>query len=173
MLFIGTSRRDDRKARDYMERFSLYEAIEQAVQTERLGFQFYSRAAEQFRGRPEVSELFQTLALKEQSHEERFSELKDKIAARGVEDWDEVSKYLRAIVESEFFLGRDKSLSLLETISTVSAAISAAVGFEKETLLYFYGVRDAIGREEIIDKIIAEEKSHLIWLREIERKILR
>ncbi len=156
-----------------MERFSLYEAIEQAVQTERLGFQFYSRVAEKFRGKREVSELFQTLALKEQKHEERFSELKAKIADRDVEDWEEVSKYLRAIVESEFFLGRDKSLSLIETVTTVSAAISAAVGFEKETLLYFYGIRDAIGKEEVIDAIIAEEKSHIISLRRVQQQVLR
>ena len=38
-----------------------------------------------------------------------------------------------------------------------------AMGFEKETLLFFYNLRDLVSdrNQKTIDRIIAEEKSHL------------
>lgn len=147
-----------------MEKFSLREAIEQAVQTERLGFEFYMEMAERFRDNPRLKDLCETLAVKERDHEKRFSELIGSVKDSGEEDWDEVSKYLRAIVESEFFLGRGKSLPSLEGVKTVSDAIRVAIGFEKETLLYFYAIKDVLKEKEVISRIIDEEKSHIVWL---------
>ncbi len=154
-----------------MEKFSLYEALEQAVQTERLGNLFYTAAAEQFSGNKGVAELFRTLASKEQKHEQFFLELKEKMGDVDVENWDDVSMYLRAIVESEFFLGKERSLSAIRNSSDIADAIRSAIGFEKETLLYFYAIRDAIGKHDIMDRIIAEERSHVLWLRDFERTI--
>ena len=82
----------------------------------------------------------------------------------GEVDWEEVSKYLRAIVESEFFLGKGKSLPSLDKVKTVAEAVSFAMGFEKETLLYFYAVRDVISLKDIVSQIIDEERSHIVWL---------
>ena len=38
------------------------------------------------------------------------------------------------------------------------------MGFEKETLLYFYEIRNIIKEKDIVDEIINEEKSHIMWL---------
>lgn len=148
-----------------MEKFSLREAIEQAVQTERLGFEFYREMAKRFRDNPQMKELCETLAQKELDHEKRFSVLMGELRDDGEEDWDEVSKYLRAIVESEFFLGRGKSLPSLDAVKTVADAVRFATGFEKETLLYFYAIRDALTGNDVISRIIDEERSHIVWLR--------
>ena len=78
--------------------------------------------------------------------------------------WEEAEQYLRAIVESEFFLGKNKSLPSMEKVKTVEDAVSFAVGFEKDTLLYFYGMRDVVKEKEVIDEIINEERSHIRWL---------
>ena len=72
------------------------------------------------------------LAVNEQQHEKRFSELKNKIKNEEIEGWGDVSQYLRAIVESEFFLGKNKSLPSLEHAKTVTDAVNFALGFEKE-----------------------------------------
>ncbi|MEW6409020.1 MAG: hypothetical protein AB1488_02765, partial [Nitrospirota bacterium] len=93
-----------------------------------------------------------------------FSELKEIVGDEEPEGWEVVSQYLRAIVESEFFLGRNKSLPSLKHIKTGADAINFAIGFEKETLLYFYGIRGLVKEEEIVDEIINEEKSHVMWL---------
>jgi rubrerythrin len=147
-----------------MEEYSINEVLEQAVQTEKLGYEFYASMAERFAENEELKKLFDTLALKERSHEKRFSDLKDKVRDDKLVDWNEVSKYLRVIVESEFFIGKEKSLPSLEHVATVSDAVKFALGFEKETLLYFYAVRDVVQEKNVVDEIISEEKSHIAWL---------
>ena len=144
-----------------MERYSLSEVIEQAVQTEKLG------------NDDGLRKLFETLALKEQTHEQRFSQLKERVKDEAPEGWEEVSQYIRAIVESEFFLGKGKSLPSLEHIKTVGDAVRFAIGFEKETLLYFYAIRDVIREKGAIEEIIAEEKSHIIWLGKFEMGLVK
>jgi len=153
-----------------METFSLREAVEQAVQTERLGHEFYLEMAKRFRDNTQMKELCETLAQKELDHEKRFSELLGDIRDDGEVDWDEVSKYLRAIVESEFFLGKGKSLPSLERVKTVADAVKFAMGFEKETLLYFYMIREALAEKDVISRIIDEEKSHIVWLNRFARR---
>ncbi len=147
-----------------MERFSVREAVEQAVQTEKLGYQFYTTMAERFREDGDLNKLFSTLATKEQRHEKTFRELSEIIEDEEPANWEEAEQYLRAIVESEFFLGKNKSLPSMQQVKTVEDAVNFALGFEKETLLYFYGVRDAVKEKEVIEEIINEERSHIMWL---------
>jgi len=151
-----------------MEKYSIREVIEQAVRTEKLGYDFYIAMSLRFSESKGLEELFGKLAAKEREHQKTFSDLLGVVADDKAVDWDEVSEYLRAIVESEFFLGRDKSLPALEHVNTVRDAVRFAIGFEKETLLYFYAVRDAVREKEIVDRIIAEERSHIIWLGKFE-----
>ncbi len=147
-----------------MERFSLREALEQAIQTEKMGYEFYRTIAEKFKNNSEMKNLCGTLAEKERMHEKKFSDLMGSVTEAGEADWEEVSKYLRAIVESEFFLGREKSLPSLSHVKHVADAVRFALGFEKETLLYFYGIRDLIREKDVLSQIIEEEKSHIVWL---------
>ncbi len=152
-----------------MEIFSVREVVEQAVQTEKLGYEFYTAIAKRFEKDEKLKELFETLALKEQIHEKTFSELREGTGDEQPENWEEASAYLRAIIESEFFLGKGKSLPLLENIKTISDAIHNAIGFEKETLLYFHALRDIVSEKEVVDRIIKEEKSHIVWLDEFKK----
>jgi len=147
-----------------MEKFSVNEVIEQAVQTERLGYQFYSSMAKKFEKDEGLSKLFSTLAEKELQHEKIFEDLKKAVEDNAPAGWDEVSRYLRAIVESEFFLGKNKALPNLEHVKTIKDAVKFAMGFEKETLLYYYALKDALKEKDTMEKIIAEEKSHIVWL---------
>jgi rubrerythrin len=79
-------------------------------------------------------------------------------------EWEEVSNYMRAFVESEFFLGRTKSLPAMTRIRSVKDAVKFALGFEKETLLYFMELRKIVKEKEVVDEVINEEKSHIMWL---------
>ncbi|MEW5745903.1 MAG: ferritin family protein [Nitrospirota bacterium] len=147
-----------------MERFTISEVLEQAVQTEKLGYQFYTAMTERFKKDEGLAKLFGTLAEKEVRHEKTYRELMGMVGDAVPEGWDEVAQYLRAIIESEFFLGKNKSLPSMEHIKSVRDAVDFAIGFEKETLLYFYGVRDAVKEKELVEEIINEEKSHIMWL---------
>ncbi|UCG77916.1 MAG: hypothetical protein JSV21_10140 [Nitrospirota bacterium] len=147
-----------------MEGFSILEAVEMAVQTEKLGYDFYSSMAEKYEKEKELVELFSTLAKKEKVHEQRFSELKEIIGEEEPEEWGTVAEYMRAMVESAFFLGKDKAMMHIQNIQDVQAAVSFAIAFEKETLLFFHGIKDVVKEKDIIDEIINEEKSHIMWL---------
>lgn len=154
-----------------MERFSIREIIEQAIQTERLGNEFYAKMAEKFHDNQELKKLFETLSAHEVRHGNSFVALKEKIRDEEPEGWDEVTPYLRAIVDSEFFLGKDKCLPSLEHVKTASEAVDFALCFERETLLYYYSLREATKEKEILDKIITEEKSHIIWLNNLKKNL--
>ncbi len=147
-----------------MEKFSIREVLEQAVQTEKLGYQFYTGMVARFKGDDKFVKLFGTLAEKELRHEKTYAEMRDMVGDEEPEGWEEMSHYLRAIVESEFFMGKNKALPSMDGIKTINDAVNYAINFEKETLLYFYGVRDAVREKELVDEIINEEKSHIRWL---------
>ena len=154
-----------------MEKYSVREVVEQAVRTEKLGYEFYTSMMQRFSKNAPLQEFFGGLAAKEKEHEQIFLALENTITDDEPVDWEEVSLYLRAIVESEFFLGKNKSLPALEQVKTVKDALTFAIGFEKETLLYFYSVKDAVREKNVVDKIIAEERSHIVALVKFEREL--
>jgi rubrerythrin len=149
-----------------MNKYNIDEVLEMAVQTEKLGYQFYTSMAERFKENAELAKLFTTLASKERTHEKTFSKLKDLVAKSGAEpvEWQEVSNYMRAFVESEFFLGKGKALPSMDNLKTAKDAVRFAMSFEKETLLYFLGLRGVVKEKEVVDEVINEEKSHIMWL---------
>ena len=154
-----------------MAKYAISEVIEQAVQTEKLGAEFYSKMAVKFEKDKGLKKLFTTLAAMEVLHEKRFEGLKNRIKDEGIEGWEEVSQYLRAIVESAFFLGQGKSLGSLKNVRKVIDAVDYALAFEKETFLYYIGIRDSLKSKKIINEIIKEERSHIIWLNKFRKTI--
>jgi len=149
-----------------MNKYNITEIIEMAIRTERLGYQFYTSMAEKFKKDAELVKLFTLLASKETMHEKTFTELQDLVAKSGTEavEWEEVSNYMRAFVESQFFLGKGKALPSMDHLKSVKDAVQFALGFEKETLLYFMELRKIVKEKEMVDEIINEEKSHIMWL---------
>lgn len=151
-----------------MNNFSIREVVEQAILTEQLGQEFYTKMAQKFQNNNELKKLFELLATHETKHGKSFSELMQKVKDEEPEGWEEVTLYLKAIVDSEFFLGKDKCLPSLEHVKTVREAIDFALCFERETLLYYYTLRESISEKDLVDKIIKEEKSHIIWLNNLK-----
>jgi len=147
-----------------MTEFSIREVIEMAVQTEKLGAEFYEEMSEKFKEDEELRKFFSEMAGKEHVHEKRFAELRDIIGENAPADWDQVEPYMRAFVESAFFLGKGKATMHMQSIDNLKAAVGFAIAFEKETLLYYHGIRDAVKEKDILDEIINEERSHIMWL---------
>lgn len=156
-----------------MEKFSIHEVLELAIQTEKVGYQFYTEMAAKFSDAEELVSLFKTLAAKELKHEKAYTGLKDLLGESDsdIEGYEEISHYMRAIVESEFFLGTNKALPDMSHIVTKKDAVDHALAFEKETILFFAGVRDVVKEKEIVDEIIAEERRHVLWLDTLSKKL--
>jgi rubrerythrin len=147
-----------------MDEFNAKEVVEMAIRTERLGAEYYRELAERFRDNKDFYELFSKLGEREIEHEKSFTKLKDSIGTEEYDGWADVSEYMRAYVQSAFFIGRDKALPHMSNIQNVNAAVRLALSFERETLLYFYGLRDGVEDKVIVDAIIQEEKGHIFWL---------
>lgn len=150
-----------------MAGYTISEIIDMAIQTERLGAEFYAGLAEKFKKDKNLKSLFETLKDKEVVHGRRFEELKALIGTRESEDWQEAQRYLRAIMESAFFIGEGKSLPTMDKVKTVKEAVELALGFEKETLLFYLGLRTEVREKHLLDEIITEEQSHIVWLHSI------
>ncbi|GAB4388807.1 MAG: ferritin family protein [Thermodesulfovibrionales bacterium] len=154
-----------------MKKFSAGEVVEMAIQTERLGKQFYTDMAGKFKDDKGLKKLFDDLAVKEERHQRIFEELKDGLGDEEPEGWTEAQPYFRAMVESEFFIGRSKSLPSMDSIRTVGDAVRFAIGFEKETLLYFVAMRSLVRDPAPVNGIIDEEMSHIIWLNRFKESL--
>jgi rubrerythrin len=57
-------------------------------------------------------------------------------------------------------------------VKTALESIDFSLCFERETLLYYYTLREATKEKEILDRIINEEKSHIVWLNNLRKSFV-
>jgi rubrerythrin len=155
--------------------FSGDEIIKMAVQTEETGYEFYKLAQKNVSS-AKLKDLFDYLAEAEQRHKETYLGLKDAIAEapQGVPiDWDELGLYIKAMTDSSFFVGDDKNINLTAKTKDEKEAVDFAIGFEKDTLLFFYQILDIVKSADrpVVEKIVQEEKEHIKKLAEIKKTL--
>jgi rubrerythrin len=148
-----------------MALFQAADIVELAMQVEKSGEAFYRAVAGKVQS-PQSRELFEYLAGQEVLHYKVFSKLSQTVQDNPFmtdEEWDLYMEYLNGTVQSAFFEGADKALALAETVTDERHAINMAIGFEKETLLFFYDLRDRIPDKDrpFVEKIVDEEKRHI------------
>jgi len=147
-----------------LDEVTLRNSLKLAVKTEKLGAVFYKTLASRFGDNEELHELFSLLEKDERTHEAQFRTLLEKAPEeenRSGEE-DERHQFLAAISISEFFKGEDGAFHRAEKIETRDDALGMAFSFEKSTLLFYQGVKDAYGSDELLDEIIRAEKSHVV-----------
>jgi rubrerythrin len=141
------------------------DAVELAMGIEDSGEAFYRAVAKKAETLV-IRVLFEDLADQEVRHRAAFKRLGQELGdalLMGQEEWEQYQEYLQATVQSALFEGPEKALAAAETVTGEKEAIRMAMGFEKETILFFYNVRDVVtgGKKEIIDRIIEQEKGHV------------
>ncbi len=145
--------------------FRATDVIELALELEKNGEAYYKAVAAKVESQ-EVKVLFEELAQQEVYHYQTFQQLAKTAWDKPLmapDQWQDYLGYLQATVQSAFFEGKDKSLALAEKVESEEEAIRMAMGFEKETLLFFHDLRDLVpaGEKKTIGRIIDEEKAHL------------
>lgn len=145
--------------------FRAADVTELAMQLEKNGEAFY-RAVAQKLDLPQVQALFNDLADQEVMHFKIFSRLAQSLHEQPFmtdEEWDQYQSYLESTVQSAFFEGPDKALSVADLVRDEQEALGMAMRFEKETMLFFFDLRDVVPEKdrETITRVIAEEKKHL------------
>jgi len=86
---------------------------------------------------------------------------------------EEYGLYLKALVDSAVFSDDQVARQMAQKVGSDAEAIQIALGAEKDSILFYSEMRDLVrsSDREVIDKIIAEEKSHLRHLSEFKRKL--
>ena len=147
--------------------FTAAEALEMAMQVEANGEVFYDVVAAKVAD-PSVKKLFQELALQEQRHYGVFHKMAGTVGGAASPsapdaERDEYHMYLQAALENALFAGPDKALAMAEQARDRLMALRAAIGFEKDTLLFFYDLREMVSvtEQKAVTGVIQEEKTHL------------
>jgi rubrerythrin len=141
-----------------MKQLNLHQLIELALKAEEKGASVYTQLSEKFSQNPELSEVFKLLAKDEQIHYNQFLALKKELP----ETLDNVSE-----VDDEFFrcVNLERYFDFFVAVEEVLEKIlKVAYKFERETYVFYNAVRDVIGNNEVLNKIIEYEKSHMIKL---------
>ena len=141
------------------------EALKWALEIEKNGETFYKAVAGKS-AEPEVKALFEDLAAQERGHYRVFQKMLEEVKPDpdlSRLDYDEYQTYLQVALADALFAGPDKGLALAAQAQDRETALRAAMGFEKDTLLFFYDLREMVSKaeREAISDIILEEKAHL------------
>jgi rubrerythrin len=149
------------------------EALKWALEIEKNGEAFYDAVAAKGVD-PEVKALFEDLAAQERGHYQVFQKMLKEAKPDpdlSTVEYDEYQTYLQVALAEALFAGPDKGLTLAKQAQDRETALRAAMGFEKDTLLFFYDLREMVGQAErgAISDIILEEKTHLRRLAKMQR----
>jgi rubrerythrin len=142
--------------------FNADDLFEIAEQMERNGSKFYRTAAMAVKDE-KAKALLEMLAGMEDNHERIFSKmralLKEQEKTPTVFDpQNEAMLYLRALADMRVFFQKEIDTSSLETV------YKDAIGAEKDAIVFYLGMRDAVPKElggDRLNDIIKEEMGHI------------
>ncbi len=151
--------------------FNADEILEMAEQIERNGAKFYRDAAKRASDQ-KVKQRLLDMAAMEDGHLKTYQEIRKGLNAWEKEeivfDPDNQSvKYLQAMAEARGYEGKITPSKELTGSETVKEILEIALNSEKESALFYLGLKDLVperaGREKI-ENIILEELSHITTL---------
>jgi len=144
--------------------FKAAEIVEFAVRIEQNGYTFYQKA-ESFVNNPAAKELLAYLKEEEAKHEKLFREMMGTLEPANVRETyeGEYEEYLKALVDNHVFGAEGAAEKALARINNEIEVLNTAMGFEKDTILFFRELRDLVSDKdrEVVDRLIREEQSHL------------
>ena len=140
------------------------EIIEIAIRLEKQGEAFYVEAAESAIT-TRVKVLFLDLAEQERHHRRAFQQMgRDLVElALSPDEWDQFQAYTGALLQQRLFDKPHGALSRAAGAMEEGELLRAALDFEKESLLFYYELREALSgaAQQVLDDIIQEEKRHI------------
>lgn len=142
--------------------FNADDIFEIAEQLERNGAKFYRTAAETVED-SDAKTFLLNLADMEDDHEKTFSKMRSELTtaektATVFDPAGEAVGYLQALADTRVFFEKELDLSSMEAI------LKGAITAEKDSIVFYLGMRDAVpeskGRGRL-DAVIKEEMGHI------------
>ena len=140
------------------------EIIEIAMRLEESGAAFYNAAADRA-DTEDLRVLFEELAIQEQYHCRVFRQMGSNVLELSLtpDQWDQFLAYADALLQQQFLSSPEKALNLAWQARDEQGALQSALGFERETLLFFQQLREVVRspEQQTVDRIIREEEQHI------------
>lgn len=155
---------------------SCNEVFEMALQIEQMGYDFYKTMAHNATN-VRLREGYNLLAEQEKKHLDRFEQLRDsieKIDIDSLDNWDEVSLYFKALIDTKVLPTSPEKNSLVQELKDEIGAIHISISFEKDTILFWQELNRWLNPEDqkIIEQLIEQEKSHILKLLQMKKEIV-
>ncbi len=141
--------------------------LEFAVYIEQKGYQFYTESAKKLNDL-KLMGLFHSLAEEELRHESTFKKLQKELGSftpQGSFD-DEYRGYMKEYLKNFTPTTNEKMVKLVKKVNTVGDAVEMALGFEKDSVVFYTLLKNYISIEskKMVDNIIQEELTHVLRL---------
>ena len=154
--------------------FSGSELINIAIGIERRGVVFYDTMTRSTKNAAS-RDAFQHLADMERQHIQIFQGMLEEADKYQVPESyaEEYAAYLQALVDSAVFTDDFVTSEMATKANNDIEALELAISAEKDSILFYYGMKDIMPQraQPMVNKIIAEEKSHLRQLSELKKKL--
>lgn len=142
--------------------FNADEILQMAEQIEKNGAAFYRECAGKVED-PAAVKLLQNLAAMEDEHVKTFASIRTALSAKEKENntFDpagDAALYLKALADTRVFF--EKSIDT----SNMEAILKAAITAEKDSIVFYLGMKDLVPEERgmpRVDAIIKEEMAHI------------
>jgi len=153
--------------------FNADEIFEMAEEIERNGAKFYRQAAKKTADK-HTQKFLLDLAAMEDGHLRTFQQMRKGLAGREKEQLiydpdNEALRYLQVIADSHGTEGKKSLTENLSAAENIRQILEIAVDAEKNSILFYSGLKDFVppraGRDKI-EAVIKEEFSHIITLKE-------
>jgi rubrerythrin len=137
--------------------FNVNEVFEMAIQIEANGAKFYRKAAE-LQPDPDNKAFLEKLARMEDKHKITFEAMRKEVSEKEKQE----TVFDPDVVDA--FTGEEP----------IEEIITTAIGLEKESILFYLGLKDLVPAKyghDKLDEIIREEKLHIAQLNGFLKKI--
>lgn len=147
--------------------FRASEIIDFAIAIEKNGHSFYQTLAETVE-EPKVKQVFRRLAEEEKQHIADFNRLADQVSGYDPPESypGEYAEYMEALVNNHVFPQSLDPEAVAQSVSSPAEAIELAIRLEKDSLLFFEGLKNLLSHTEVkpIEELIRQERRHLCEL---------
>ena len=158
--------------------FNADEVFEMAIRIENNGAAFYRKAAG-LQSDTKNQKFLEGLANMEDQHQKIFTEMRTILTEKEkdpkvFDPYDEVSQYLAAMADT---MGGEGSPTVADSLTgdeTLEEILRTALGLEKDSILFYLGLKDLIppqSGQDRIDEIIREERRHVVQLSNLLEKL--
>ena len=157
--------------------YNVDEVFEMAIHIEENGAAFYRKAAEQQQD-PADKEFLEKLAKMEDKHQATFEEMRKDVTdaekqSTVFDPQEELTLYLKAMADAHGGEGSPEVANFFTGRESMAEIITMAIGLEKESILFYIGLKDLVppkyGQDKI-DHIIKEERMHIAQLQGFLKK---